>query len=191
MGEPVKVSYDMIFKDSTLSGSDIASSLSISSVLPFTYVNGTYQYTNNQASLTTTVAEEITGFELTVNNNIKADKEARALGSNVPSVLPVTRRSIELKLTQRFDTNTAYNRFIQATAGAVALRFIGESISAKQNYSCIIQMPKVYLNSPDPEVKGPNDILVSEIAFDVVVDNPSTTTGKDISITFINNTASY
>jgi hypothetical protein len=191
VGEPVKVSYEMIFKDSTLAGADISSSLSISSVLPFTYVNGTYQYAAVEASLTTTVAEEITGFELSINNNIKSDKDARALGSQVVSVLPVTRRAIELKITQRFDTTTAYSRFLDGTMGAVALKFVGGVVSTGASYTCEIRLPKVYLNSPDPEVKGPNDILMSNISFDVLVDNPSTTTGKDIGITFINGTASY
>jgi hypothetical protein len=191
VGEPVKVAYEMIFKDSTLAGADISSSLSISSVLPFTYVNGQYQYAAAEANLTSTAAEEITGFELSINNNIKSDKDARALGANVVSVLPVTRRSIEFKITQRFDTNTAYNRFIQATQGAVALKFVSDTIATGASYTCEIRLPKVFLNSPDPEIKGPNDILMSEIAFDVLVDNPSTSTGKDIGITFINGTASY
>lgn len=191
VGEVVKVAYDMIFKDSTQAGSDIATSLSISSVLPFTYVDGSYRYAATEASLTSSVAEKITGFELVINNNMKSDSDARGIGSNVIDILPPTKRSVEFKITQRFDTLTAWNRFIGNTQGSVELLFEGATISGDKKYSCRMVMPKVYLNTPDPEVSGPNDLLMSEIAFDVLVDNPSTTTGKDIAVTFINNTASY
>lgn len=191
IGEPVTASYEFVFQDSTQSGSDISSSLSISSVLPFTYVDGTYRYTSSEASLTSTVAEKITGFELSINNNLKSDDDVRQLGNNIISSLPPTRRLVEFTVTQRFDTITTWNRFVENTVGSAELRFVGASISAKQNYSCIVRLPKLYLNTPEPEVTGANDLLMSEITFDVLVDNPSTSTGRDIGFTFINNTASY
>lgn len=192
VGEPVKVSYDFIFKDATISISDIGASLSITSVVPFTFVEGVYRYQATETLANTTTAEElIQGFELTINNNLKSDKDARALGSRVISVLPATRREIEFKVMQRFDTTTNYNRFIQATTGAVELKFTGAVITNATSYSAIIRMPKVYLNSPDPELGGSGDILNSEISFDVLNDNPNTTTGKDIGVTFENDITSY
>lgn len=191
VGEPVKVSYEFIFKDATQTGSDISGDLSISAVLPFTYVQGSYRYADTEASLTSTATEEITGFELGINNNLKSDATARAIGSNVLSTLPPTRRAIEFKITQRFDTLTAWNRFINNDQGSIDLLFEGQSASAKVNYSCQITLPKVHVNTPDPEVTGPNDILTPEITFDVLVDNAMTTTGRDIGITILNTTASY
>lgn len=191
VGEPVKATYEFIFKDSTQGVTDIAAFMSISSVLPFVYTGGEFRYTNVEASLTSTVAEKITGFELTFKNNLKADKDARQLGSNLIGVLPPTRREIEFKITQRFDTTTAWNRFIEATQGAVELILTGQSITAAISNQMIIRLPKVFYNSPEPEIGGAKDIIMSEINFDVVVDNPNTSTGKDIGITFINATASY
>lgn len=191
VGEPVKVSYEFMFQDSTQAGTDIASSLSISSVLPFTYVQGAYRYAGTEASITSTAIEYIQSFELTINNNIKNDASARAIGSNIPQVLAPTNRSIEFKMNQRFDTLTAWNRFVDNTQGAIELFFEGQSVSSKQNFTCQIRMPKVFMNTPDPEISGPGDIISSEIVFDVLVDNPSTSTGKDIGFTFINSTASY
>lgn len=191
IGEPVTASYEFLFKDSTQAGSDISSSLNISSVLPFTYVDGTYRYAGTEAALTSTSEEKITSFELSVNNNFIGDDDVRQLGSNVVSTLAPTRRNIDFKITQRFDTTTAWQRFMQATIGAAELRFVGSSITAEHNYNCVIRLPKLYLNTPEPEVSGANDILISEISFDVLVDNPNTTTGRDIGITFVNNTASY
>jgi len=191
VGELVKCSYEMVFKDSTQAGSDISSSLSISSVLPFTYVQGTYEYAATEGSLTSTVAEYINGFELAINNNLISDSGVRALGSNVLQTLAPTRREVTLTITQRFDTTTAWNRFVEATQGAARLIFEGASISAEHNYKCTLVMPKLFLNSPEPTIGAPSDILMSEITFDVLVDNPSTSTGKDIEATFVNATASY
>ena len=192
VGEPVKVSYEMIFKDSTFGITDIGSSLSISSTLPFTYVQGFYSYADTETNANTTTAREpITGFELSINNNMKSDKDARALGSNVLSVLPATRRKVDFKVMQRFDTSTTWNRFIQATQGAVQLLFQGATITTGSQFECMIRMPKVFMNTTDPNVGGPNDLLISEINFDVLVDNPDTSTGKDIWFQFINTNASY
>lgn len=194
VGEPVKLSAEFIFKDSTQLSDDIASSLSISTVGVFTYVHGTFRYAATEANAaTSTAAEPIQGFELTINNNLESEKGARQLGSEVLTILPSRRREVEFKITQRFDTTTALNRFLQATQGAVDLFFRGESIGSTSNFhECTIRLPKVFYNSgADPEVGGPGDIIMAEIPFDVLVDNPYTTTGKDIGITFQNATASY
>lgn len=191
VGELLKASYDMIFQDATQQADDISAILSISTALPFTYVNGTYRYAANEAAAaTSTVAENIQGFELNINNNLVSDNNARELGSNVLSVLPATRREIEFTITQRFDTTTNWNRFIQATQGAAELFFEAGAITAEHNYQLTIRMPKLFMNTPDPELTGPNEVISSEITFDVLVDDPNTTTGRDIGVTFQNATQS-
>lgn len=192
IGQPVKLSAEFVFKDSTQQSDNIGTSLSVSSVLPFIYTQGQYQYAAAQSGLgTTTAVEVITGFELSINNNIKDDESARELGTNTLSIVQPTMRSVELKVTQRFDTTTAYNRFLQGTEGSVRLEFTGAQIVSGVNYKSTIDLYKVTLNSPDPELGGPNDVLMSEFAFDCVVDNPQTTTGRDIGVTFVNATATY
>lgn len=188
IGEPVMISTEMVFKDATLTNNDIGANLSVSSIAPFVYHQGSYIYSGSQGSLTSTNAEPIQGFELVINNNIVSDAPARALGSQVPSVLPATQREIELTINQRWDTTTNYDRFIQATEGSVRLMFTGSTITstAAQGYAWQIEMPKVLMNSPDPELSGATDILQSEISFDVVTDNPQTTTGKAIVATVYN-----
>ena len=188
IGEPIKCSYEMIFRDSTQLSDDIGASLSISSVLPFTFAQGVFQYGDSEGALAT---EQIQGFELTINNNIVSDSAARALGTNTASVLPMTRREVNLKVTQRFDTTTAYARFLQATTGSIDLTFTGVTISSDAIFTVQIRMPTVFLNSPDPELNSSGEILTSEIDYDVMVDNPSTTTGRELAITVTNNTQSY
>lgn len=194
VGEPVKLSAEFIFKDATNPSDDILSILSLSSYAVFTYVHGTFRYAATEANAaTTTAAEPIQGFELSINNNLASDKEARQLGSDLLTVLPARRREIEFKITQRFDTSTAINRFTQATQGAVDLFFQGESIGTSALFNeCTIRLPKVFYNSgADPEIKGAGDILTAEIPMDVLVDNVNTTTGKDIGVTFRNGVSGY
>ena len=47
------------------------------------------------------------------------------------------------------------------------------------------------MRTPDPELKSSGDIIMSDIEYDVLVDNPMTTTGYDVKFTVINNEASY
>lgn len=189
-GEVAKVSMDFIFKDSTIGTTDYSSSLSYSSVLPFTFVNGSYRYNATEGSLTSTVAEQIQGFELTINNNLKADASARALGTNLLTVLPPTRREVMFKIKQRFDTTTTFNRFIQGTQGSVELYFSGSAITVEHSHRMVIRLPKVFYNQADPEVGGAQDILSASIDFDVLQDT-ATSAGREIAVTVINNVASY
>jgi len=71
--------------------------------------------------------------------------------------------------------------------------FSGSQITstASQTYAWQIDMPKVLMNTPDPELSGAGDLLQSEISFDVITDNPQTTTGKAIVATVWNNVNSY
>lgn len=190
-GEVAKISFEMVFKDSTIGATDIQTNLSYSSALPFTFVNGVFRYNSTEAAAATTTSEEsIIGFELSVNNNLKSDADARKLGSNLLAVLPPTRRTVDLKVKQRFDTTTTYTRFIQATQGSVELKFTGATITSDKNYEMTIRLPKVYNNTGDTEVSSPEDILMTEINYDVIMDT-TTSAGREIGITVINNVGSY
>jgi hypothetical protein len=193
-GEIVKCSYDLIFKDSTQQSDDIGTILSISSVLPFTYAQGDFRYGSTELLAdTTTASEPIQSFELVINNNLVSDANARALGTNILSILPPGRRDIKLKVSQRFDTTTTWARFIQATQGSVDLKFTGANIGGSTaSYQMEIRLPYVYNNTGDAELGNPKDILSADIEYDVVLNSTATTTtSKDIGVTFINNVASY
>jgi hypothetical protein len=193
-GEIVKCSYDIVFKDSTQLSDDIGATLSISSVLPFTYAQGDFRYAETEAKAdTTTASEPIQSFELSINNNLVTDANARAFGSNLLSILPPGRRDVKLKVSQRFDTTTTWQRFIQATQGSVQLTFTGALVNASTStYQMYIRLPKVYNNTGDTELSNPKEILSADIEYDVVLDNTGTTvTSKDIGVTFINGVASY
>ncbi len=190
VGEPVNVSMEFVFKDQTQLSDDIQTALTLSSVLPFTFVEGSFRYTDSEASLTSTVAESVVGIELSISNNIISGSEVRSLGSRLPSVLPATRRNIELKVRQRFDTTTAFARFMANTFGSAEIVFAGAQIVSGANYEIRFRLPKLVPNSPDPVLDNPNGVLMSEIDFDVVADT-LTSAGRDIGCTVINATSSY
>ena len=192
-GDVVKASFDLIFKDSTQLSDDISTSLSVTSTLPMTFVNGVFRYAATEAAAATTTAEEpIQGFELEINNNLAAESASRQLGSNLLSVLPPTRREVNLTITQRWDTTTTFQRFIQATQGAVELYMRGnDSLTSDYFHEITIRLPKVFQNTSEPVLEGSDSVIQSEITYDVLVDTPQTTTGKDIGITIRNNVASY
>jgi hypothetical protein len=192
VGEPIKMSVEMVFKDATLGTNDIGTALSVSTIAPFVYHQGQYIYAAGTSSLTTTNAEPIQSFELVIDNGIISDAPARQLGSQLPSVLPATQRDIQLTIGQRWDTTTNYSRFMQATEGAIRLEFTGSAVTSTSalTYKWQIDMPKVLMNSPDPELSGAGDLLQSEITFDVITSNPQTTTGYAIVTTIQSNVLS-
>lgn len=184
VGEPMKLSADLIFKDSTTLANDISAVSSLTAYVPWTFVNGTFAYSGT--------AEKVTGFELSINNNLKSDKDARSLGTNVLTVLPPTRREVSFKISQRLDTSTTWARFTEMTSAAVQLVFTSaDSISSSNFPKLTIDLAKVGMKTPDVELKSAGDILIADIEYDVMVDNPMTSTGYDVKFTVINGVASY
>jgi len=115
--------------------------------------------------------EYINSFELTLNNNLDGDQ--RALGTRNIVQLPATRREMMMTLSQRFDTLTAYNRFIDNTQTAIKILMQTEttigSTAANTTYSMVIDLPNCYFNSNQPEV-GEAGVLVHEIEVTAMYD---------------------
>lgn len=186
VGEPVKMTAEFVFQDSSISTADTAVTLalSFSSARPFTYVDGFFRYAATEGSLTSTLNEPIQSFELEINNNLVSDQAARQLGSRLLGVRPPSpRRDVMLKVSQRFDTTTTYDRMISNTGGSVQLFFSADSISAEYNREMRITMPNVRFRNTEPVVEGPNEVLKADMEFDVLVDTPSTSTGREIGMT--------
>lgn len=138
--------------------------------------------------------ESIIGFEFQINNTPKAEDDSRSLGSQVLSVLPPGRRDITVSMTQRFDTLTAYNRFINNSFGAINLVFNnGETIGSDSpgtTDTMIINIPKAYFNTGgQPEISEVG-ILKQDLEFGVTGDT-TTSNPTDINITVTNSVTSY
>lgn len=130
-------------------------------------------------------------FELSVNNNLSGDAIARRLGSDELQILPAGMRDITLKLTQRYDTTTAYDEWLANTVTAIQITLAGPSCPAagESSYSMIIKLPDCYIEStPLPEIGGP-DVVSHELNYRAIMQN--TTTGYGIQILANNLTTGY
>jgi len=162
VGAPVIMTAEIIGQSMSIS-STIGGAVSYSDVTPM-YFKGVTIKTSDTMTSASLTAECFTAFEFTINNNLDGDQ--RCLGSRNISVLPPGKREVMCKLTQRFDTTTAYERFIQNTATAIQIIIDSEttcgSTAGNTTYSCIINIPQAYWNSNMPEVGG-NEVLIHEI----------------------------
>lgn len=138
--------------------------------------------------------ESIIGFEFEINNNLKAEDDSRSLGSQLLSTLPPGRRDVSVSMTQRFDTLTAYNRFINNSFGAINFVFNnGETIGSDSpgtTDTMIINIPKAHFNTGgQPEISEVG-ILKQDLDFGITGDT-TTSNPTDINITVTNSVTSY
>jgi hypothetical protein len=185
IGEPVKISAEIIGKTASVTNS--IGVVSYSDVIPLIFTN---VKVDTGVTISAASTEEIfTAFELTINNNLDGDQ--RQLGSRNITVLPPGKRDVSLKLNQRFDTMTNYNRFVGNTKTAIeitcdSLVTVGAT-AGDTTYSAIIRIPAGYFNSNQPEVGG-NDVLTHEVEISGIQD---TTSSYDVQIDVRNGTANY
>ena len=192
VGEPIKAELSFIGRDST-TGTFATTTVVFTTLRPYMFQDLTFFYDGTTASITTGSAESIIGFELTVENNLHNDANARSLGSRLLTALPPGRRMVKLSITQRFDTTTAWSRFINNTQGAVRLTLdtgqtIG-SVAAATTYSMLIDLGNVYYNSAIPEIADAG-ILTHKVDIDSISDT-MTSAGKDIVVTVYSSTTAY
>jgi|TARA_R100000501_G_C2629924_1_gene124922 hypothetical protein len=191
IGSPVSISYDLIGKAGTTTTAIADSAIGFSTARPFLYTDGQLQYAGTEASLTSSAAETIVGFELTVNNNLVNDNNSRAIGSNALSVLPPGMRDVSLILTMRVDTTTVYDRFTANSSGSVKLVLEGASITAAENFKLDIVLPKVFYNAGDHEVTGADTLMVEPEITAIRSGEDPTTTNADIKATLLNDVSGY
>ena len=186
IGSPVIMTTEFIGKTATTTSSTPAGSFTYCPPVNFTGI--TIQAGNTPASVT---SECFTGFELTINNNLVSDSSVRCLGSKTLATLPATRREVKLKLTQRFDTTTSYDRFIGGSMCAIAILLdTGHSTgsSGGSTASMIIYLPTVYYNSNNFQVSD-FGVLTNELDLTAIKD-PSTL-AYIIQFQIVNTTSSY
>ena len=191
IGSPITASYEIIGQDigSVTALTDTA--VSFSTARPFLFKDAKLQYAASVSALTSTAEIKITNFEIGIANNIDADQ--RAMGQDTVVDLPAGRRDVTLGLTMRYDTTTAYDRFINGLDGAA--RLVIESAELTGNTSTAspftleFTMPKVYWNNADPEISEEGAVTISPEL--TCIQGDTTATAYDISVKLINDTEAY
>lgn len=184
-GSPVMITAEIIGKGCSLSSTMPAASFA--DINPVNFTGITYQ---TGATLTALSAEYIKSFELTLNNNINTDH--RVLGSREVVQLPPVARDITLKITQVFDTTTAYDTFLANTATAIQIVMNAEQMegaSASSKYTCTVSLPKCYLAGFTPAVKDKGPII-QDLEYTCIYSG-ATAAAFSAQMTIKNRTASY
>jgi len=190
IGRPVVMTADMVFKGMTITSSTPTAAFSDIKPLFFDSVNVYFADSITNAVPTEEIYQN---FELTINNNLVSDAGARELGSRQLSIgPPPTRMDVKLKLMQRFDTLTAYNRWIGNTMCAIHIRcisstYITASTTSGTTYTMYIALPACYLNNPMTEIGGP-EMLNQTLEFSCILE---TMTSYPVQITVTNGTENY
>lgn len=190
--EGVMASVKFIGIDSTQVSNDVSGSLTSTQNVPLTFIHGRLSVETAFSSLTSTSFWHIQSVEFGIKNNLKGDKDSRRIGSSILTVLPPGMAEFTLKCKIRFDTTTAYAAMINETKLSAQLAFVGPTITSSAIARELrLTMPKVYIKEAgDPEIGGPDEILMSEVEFNVLREETSTSAYPVIAL-ITNTKASY
>jgi hypothetical protein len=189
MDEALKATYSFIAKDVTSTSNDVSAALSTLSQKPLSFVSGRFSVENSPASLTSSSYWNVQKIEFKLSNNLNSD--ARRIGSDTIQVLPAGLAQFELTAGMRFDTTTAFQAMMSATRLSAEFEFLGETMTGSAIREGIkIILPYVVISDAgDPEVGGPNDVLMSDVSFKVLRD--PTSAGYAVKAYVTNLTATY
>jgi len=189
--DSLKMSLAFIGKDSSSTSNDVCSTLTFTSMSPLSFVNGRVSVEASFASLTSSSFWHVQSVNFGIGNNLKGDAEARRIGSDTLDVLPVGIATLPLSMTIRFDTTTAYDAMLASTELAVELEFQAATMTGSVAREGIkVRYPLVQINDAgDPEIGGPDEILSSEVSFNVLRDI-SSATGYAVQLDLTNDIAS-
>lgn len=192
--EALKFSASLVGKNETTTSNDIASALTLgASMTPLSFVNGVVSVEDAVGSLTTTAFWHVQSVTFGIQNNLKTDSESRRIGSDVLDVAPVGIANLPLSMTIRFDTTTAYSAMKSSTEFAVQLFFEGANTITGSNVKPRLRFvyPRVQISSAgDPEIGGPDEILTSEVTFNVLRD-VSSAGGYAVKGYLVNNISAF
>jgi hypothetical protein len=189
IGSPIIMSAELVGQKGTITTS-VPALAAFSTIAPLDYGMASITTGNTITSLS---AVTCVGFELTINNNFTTDANARKLGSKrIVKPFP-GRREVNLKLTQRLDTTTAYSAAIANTATAINIAIVSPtyvtvSTTSGTTYGMHIKLPQAYVNTPGlPEI-GDAGVVMLETEWNCIY---SSATGYSIQMLVDNATASY
>ena len=154
-GAPVNWTAEIIGKGCSLSATIPTAAYSDLTPVMFTGVSISSGNTSSSQAV-----EYAKSFELTINNNLNTDH--RVLGSAEVAQLPPVKRDVTLKITQVFDTISAYQKYIDLTQTYFIIGIDQEQRVASAStgtYKMVITLPNCKLSPNMPKVDGPGPII--------------------------------
>jgi len=177
LDEPLRCVATMIGFDSTVTTNDVSANVTCTSFVPFVFNEGRFSVETSFASLQTSSYWHVQSFEFKVMNNLHNGSEARRIGSDILDVLPAGPQTYELSCNIRFDTTTAFDAMIAQTDLAGQFEFIATETMTGSNLqpALTFNFQKLRVkDAGDPEIGGPDEVLVSNVVFDVLRDESAT-----------------
>lgn len=191
--EPLICTVGLIGKDCTQTSNNIGANFSATSHEPLSFVNGRISIAPGLlASVTTATAWHVQTCEFGIANNLKSDSESRRIGSETLDVLPPGIATPSLSVQMRFNTTTAFDAMMAGTEFAAELEFVGTTLTVSAiRRGMKIQFPRLTIaEAGDPEISGPDEILTSQVTFNVLRD-VSSSTGYAMRAIVRNKTSSF
>jgi hypothetical protein len=190
--EALKCNVSMIGKDVTNTSNSVACALTVTASPVLSFADGRLSVESSFASLTSSSFWHVQSVEFSLNNNLASDNESRRIGSDTMVVLPPGMAEMELKAKIRFDTTTAWSAMMNATQFSAQFEFLGPTITGSAIRQGIrLDFPRVYItDAGDPEVSDASGVLTSEVTFQVLRDD-TTSTGYAVQAKVTNTKSSY
>lgn len=189
--DALRSTVSMIFKDSTIGGTDVSAVLSSCEQGPLSFVSGRLSIEESQAGVTTSSYWHVSSINFAMNNNLMADSGSRRIGSDTLQVLPAGLVGFTFDVTMRYDTTTAYDAMMNNTRLYGEFMFEGDTLAGttiRQSVKLAFTNLRI-TNAGDPEIGGPNEMLTSQVSF-AVLRGGCTTTAFACQATVVNDLAS-
>jgi len=171
LDDALKCNVSLIGMNATLTTNSIASALTVTSAKPFTFNEGRLSVATTYAALATATIWEVQSVNFKLSNSLKDGSESRRIGTDILDVLPAGIQSYELSCQMRFNTSTAFDAMIAGTELAAAFEFIGTDTmtGSKLTPALTFNFQKIKVkDAGDPEIGGPDEVLTSNVVFDVL-----------------------
>jgi len=177
LNESLKAKATAVAFNSTITSNNVETASAIPTSTALSFVSGRFSVESTFAGLTTTSFWHVQSIEFGHANSLKKDDDSRRIGSNLLQISPPGIAKCTLNCKIRFDTTTAYDAMLAATELAGEVEFLGPTLPGSSIRQGIkFQWPKVVvMESGDPEIGGPDEMLTSEISFNVLRDDSSAT----------------
>lgn len=191
--EPLACSFSLIGKDCTQTTNNLGANYSATSHEALSFVNGRISIGQGLlASVTTSTVWHVQTAEFGISNNLKSDSSSRRIGSETLDILPAGIATPALSVTMRFNTTTAFDAMMAGSEFAAELEFVGSTLTTSAvKRGLKFQFPRLTIaEAGDPEISGPDEILTSQVTFNVLRD-VSSAAGYAMRAIVRNTTASY
>lgn len=163
VNEPLTATFSFLGYDEDQSQAAPTTASSISALNPFTFDEGAINIDGS--------SQEVSGFSLTVNNNLVEDKGK--LGSRYRSDIPRGGfRDVTGTLNMEFDDLGMYNRYTAGTETALRLTFTADDMIGGGTQAHVMQIdcPRIVFTGNTPVVGGP-DLIYHDMPFVALYDD--------------------